>query len=176
MAAIKAVFLFFLVVFQFAATIPYTDINIASFNLHGFNLSSKYLKDCVHSHKGIWLVQEHWLSNHQLPRLQQLNVQYFAQSGMEDAISSGIYRGRPFGGVAICWSADLNQFVTPLTNYKHKRVTAVELKTNELSLLIISAYMPFFNSSQRERCMNDTIDAISMIELLIEDHPNHNCT
>ena len=40
-------------------------------------------------------------------------------------------------------------------------------------MIIISAYMPFFNSSNREVCIQDTADAISMIELIIEDHPNH---
>ena len=33
--------------------------------------------------------------------------------------------------------------------------------------------MPFYNSSRREQCMAETIDAISMIDLLIEDHPQH---
>ena len=33
--------------------------------------------------------------------------------------------------------------------------------------------MPFFNSSKREECIQDTIDAISMVELIIEDHPDH---
>ena len=33
--------------------------------------------------------------------------------------------------------------------------------------------MPFYNSGRREQCMAETIDAISMIKLLIEDHPQH---
>ena len=33
--------------------------------------------------------------------------------------------------------------------------------------------MPFFNSSRREQCMADTVDAVSMVELLIEEHPHH---
>ena len=33
--------------------------------------------------------------------------------------------------------------------------------------------MPFFNASKREQCMTETYDTISMIELLIEEHPQH---
>ena len=158
----------------FSASLPLQrDVTVATFNLHGFSTSSKYLKDCVHSHGGVWMVQEHWLSEHQLEKLQQLNLQYVAHSGMEESMSGGIYRGRPFGGVAICWSEDLNHLITPVTNYKHKRVIAVEMKTVDRDILFISAYMPFFNSSNRERCINETIDAITMIELIIEDHPLH---
>ena len=92
---------------------------------------------------------------------------------MEDAVSAGVLRGRPFGGVSISWSPDMNHLVTPLTNYKHKRVVAVELVAEEKSIIIISVYMPYFNSSKRVECMQETLDAISMIELLIEDHPEH---
>ena len=119
--------------------------------------------------------QEHWLSDHDLTKLKQLNVQYVAQSGMEEALSAGVMRGRPFGGVCIAWSPDINHIITPLTNYKHKRVLAVELKTDKNRFILICCYMPFFNSSKRNECIQETLDAISMIELIMEDHPDHQC-
>ena len=119
------------------------------------------------------MLQEHWLSEHQLKQMQQLNVQFVARSGMETEISNGIYRGRPFGGVSICWSSDLNQIISPITNYKHKRVVAVKMKQDDVDILLICAYMPFFDSRKREQCMTEAIDAISMIEVLIEEHPGH---
>ena len=119
------------------------------------------------------MIQEHWLSEHKLQQLQQLDAQFVARSGMENAISSGIYRGRPFGGVAICWSPDVNHLVTPVSNFKHRRVVAVELKTDSDNILFICVYMPYFNASRREQCLTETYDAISMVELLIDDHPNH---
>ena len=33
--------------------------------------------------------------------------------------------------------------------------------------------MPFYDSSNRETCLTETTDALSMIELLIDDHPQH---
>ena len=168
-------FLLILVTITFAASFPTStnDITIASFNLHGYSGSAKYLKDCIQKHGGIWMIQEHWLSEQQIPKLQQLDAQFVARSGMEDAISKGIYPGRPFGGVGICWSPDLNNLVSPVTNFKHKRVTAVELNARDRKILLICAYMPFFNRQKRVECMTDTADAISFIELLIEEHPQH---
>ena len=176
MVPCNSVSLLFFVTLTFAASISNatkTDITMTTHNLHGFSKSSKYLKDCIKTHGGIWFIQEHWLSENQLHKFQQVDAQFVARSGMEDAVSSGIYRGRPFGGVSICWSPDLSHAITPVTNYKHKRVVAVELRTADNNFLLISIYMPFYNSSRREQCMAETIDAISMIELLIDDHPQH---
>ena len=166
-------FLFFVTI-TFASFIPQTkNVTIATFNVHGLSSSTDYIRSCISSYGGIWMLQEHWLSELQLQQLQQLNTQYVARSGMEDAVTTGVFRGRPFGGVAICWSSDLNELVTPIVNYKHKRVVAVELAQASGNILLICSYMPFYNASRREHCIAETIDAIAMIELLIEEHPNH---
>ena len=170
---IKTLFIFILVANTFNSPPNTNNLKIATFNLHGFSQSSKYLKESIHTHGGIWLVQEHWLSEQQLHQLQQINCQYVARSGMEDAVSSGIYRGRPFGGVAICWSPDLNHVIVPVTNYKHKRIAAVEIKTQNRNILLITVYMPFFNGSSRAQCVNESIDVISMIKIMLSDYPDH---
>ena len=117
--------------------------------------------------------QEHWLSERQLPLLQKLNAQFVARSGMEEAISTGIHKGRPFGGVCISWSSDLNHVVSPLTKYKHKRIVAAELRANTSHILFICVYMPFYKSSKRNSCLAETKDTISMIDKIIHDHPGH---
>ena len=55
----------------------------------------------------------------------------------------------------------------------HKRVLGVEIDTENNKTLFISIYMPFFDSSKREECMVDTIDAISMLETILDSHPLH---
>ena len=121
--------LFILVTLTFNSLVTnQRSITVSTFNLHGYSASSKYLRDCISTHGGIWMLQEHWLSEHQLQQLQQLGVQFVARSGMEEAVTTGVYRGRPFGGVAICWSSDLNKTISPITNFKHKRVVAAEMK------------------------------------------------
>ena len=92
---------------------------------------------------------------------------------MEEAVSAGVMRGRPFGGVSIAWSKDLNHLVFPLTNYKHKRIVAAELRLAGEKILLISVYMPFLDTRNRTASILETIDAISMIDLIIHDHPLH---
>ena len=92
---------------------------------------------------------------------------------MEESVSRGVWRGRPYGGVSIAWSADLNHVISPLSNFKHKRVVAVELTTTNKNIIFISAYMPFMDSNNRTTCIAEYIDAVSMIETIISDHPNH---
>ena len=92
---------------------------------------------------------------------------------MEQAVSAGMLRGRPFGGVCIAWSHDLDHVMNPVSNYRHKRVVAAEMKTKIKSILLISVYMPFYDASNREQCLAETLDTISMIDTLINDHPHH---
>ena len=155
----------------FAASL--LNIVVASHNLHGFKQSSAYHKDCLKRYGGIWMAQETWLSERQIPMLQQLGTQFVARSGMENAVSSGILTGRPFGGVCISWSPSLDHLISPLSNFRHKRIVGVELKSEEECFLFINVYMPFFNSSKRAECMTETMDCIAMIETMIEAHPLH---
>ena len=163
---------FFQLIFFFAALLT-KDIVIGSHNFHGFKTSVSYHRDCIENLKGIWFGQELWLSDRQLPMLHQLNAQFVARSGMEEAATTRILSGRPHGGVSIAWSPDLDHVITPVANFRHKRVVAVELETANDKFLLLSIYMPFFNSSTREVCLSETIDALSIIELLIDDHPQH---
>ena len=95
---------------------------------------------------------------------------------MEERLEKGIYRGRPFGGVSVAWSEDLNNFVIPLSNYRHKRVVGIEVKAEPKKLIILSVYMPFLDTRSRENremCLHETIDTITMIENIIDDFPDH---
>ena len=92
---------------------------------------------------------------------------------MEESITDRIYRGRPFGGVCIAWSSNLNNAISPLNNFRHKRVVGIEMKTTNHDFIIICVYMPFFDAANRAKCMSETIDAISMVENIIENHPDH---
>ena len=117
--------------------------------------------------------QELWLTEQQLPSMNSLGAQFVARSGMESAISSGILRGRPFGGVSIAWSANLNHVVKPLSNFRHKRVVGVEMDLRDRNILLISVYMPCFDTRKREECLLESIDAISMLEEMLCSHPQH---
>ena len=146
---------------------------IASHNLHSFKKSSTFHKQCLETYGGVWMAQELWLPENRLSQLTSLGVQFVARSGMEEAVSNGIMRGRPYGGVSIAWSPDMDHVIKPLVNYRHKRIVCVEISANPNPLLLISIYMPFYDASKRQECMAETADAISMLEEIVSDHPLH---
>ena len=117
--------------------------------MHSFKKSSAYHKSCLKNYGGIWFAQELWLSEKQLPSMHQIGTQFIAHSGMEEALSNGILVGRPFGGVSICWSPDLDHLISPLSNFRHKRVVGIELKTVKKDILLLNVYMPYYNSARR---------------------------
>ena len=103
----------------------------------------------------------------------ELNANFTAHSGMEEIISNGIFRGRPFGGVSVSWSSDLDHVMRPLTNYKHRRIVCAEMMADPRSIIFASIYMPFFDSSKREECLSETVETIAMLEEIVADHPQH---
>ena len=155
----------------FAASI--TQITVASHNLHLFKKSAAYHKSCLKNYGGIWFGQELWLSEKQLPKLQELEAQFVARSGMENAVSSGILSGRPFGGVSIAWSPDLDHSITPISDFRHKRAVGIEFKAEDGNYLLLNVYMPFFDSANRTECMIDTIDTLAMIETILEQFADY---
>ena len=112
--------------------------------------------------------QEIWQSEKQLSSLHQQGTQILAISGMEVAVS-----GRPFGGVSISWSPDLDHVLFPIPNFRHKRVVAIKLKTIEKEILLLCIYMLFYNASRRAECLAETVDAISMCKTIIEQQSHH---
>ena len=80
---------------------PISRLNIAMYNVHGLNSGLSMLVElCNSSH--IIAIQEHWLSNHNLDKLNSINIIFniFRIFGMNSRLSSGLLRGRPFGSVA----------------------------------------------------------------------------
>ena len=173
----KPSFLFtlFVILFHTIATFAqsHKELVIGSHNLHGFKKSGEYHKSCIQRFGGVWFGQELWLQEKQLGQLQQLGTQFTAHSGMENAASAGILRGRPFGGVSIYWSPDLNHVKKTISDFRHRPIVAAELCAQNCNFLLISVYMPFFDTNNRDECIAETQDTLSMIEDLIENHPNH---
>ena len=125
------IFSLFCLFFSFAATSK--NIVMGSHNFHSFKKSAVFHKQCIREYEVVWFGQELWLPEKRLSDLSQLGVQFVARSGMEDSISSGIYNGRPHGGVSIAWSQSLDN-----ANYRHKRVVCVELAAEPNPILLAS--------------------------------------
>ena len=117
--------------------------------------------------------QELRLQEKQLSLLSEIAFQYVAQSGMEKAVCSGVISGRAHGGVSIAWSANLNNIMRPLINYKHKRLVCVEMQSEPKPIIFISIYMPFYDSGKRAECISETVNVRAMVEEIVAYHPLH---
>ena len=106
-----------------------TNFTVGSHNLHNYKRSSSFHKSCLQNYGGVWFGQELWLQEKQLSQMTDLGVQFVARSGMEEAVGSGMLKGRPFGGVSIAWAPEMNHVMKPLVNYRHKRLVCVEMAT-----------------------------------------------
>ena len=114
--SIRSIFSTFCLLIVFASVKK--QFTVASHNLHSFKKSSTYHKQCIQNLGGLWMAQELWLPERRLSDLSQLGVQFVARSGMDDAFSHGIYNGRPYGGVSIAWSPDMDHLIRPLRPQK----------------------------------------------------------
>ena len=166
-----SLFSLFCILFSFASI--NNEFTVASHNLHSFKKSSIFHKQCIQTNPGLWFAQELWLPENRLTNMSELGVQFVARSGMEDAYSSGIYSGRPHGGVSIAWSPEMDYIVKPLINNCHKRVVCVEITAKPTNILFANVYMPFYDTSRRQECMADSLEVITMLEEILVDHPLH---
>ena len=124
---------------------------IASHNVLGFENNRDYIHRRCDDGEIIMAIQEHWLrpqhkSQPGVSKLRSAHLDYegFGTSGMD--IESKITRGRPFGGTGWLWPKRLLPFIKPRYEYKHKRVTVMQINSRK-KILLINVYFPFYNSS-----------------------------
>lgn len=86
------------------------DLNIVSYNLHGFNQGISMLPSLCKVNN-IVLIQEHWLYPDDLGKLDYVDKNFLcvATSAMSIALARGIRHGRPFGGLGILVHNELLQ-------------------------------------------------------------------
>ena len=115
--------------------------SIVTFNLHGFNNGFSMLKELCTSHD-IIAVQEHWLRPDSLNKLGliDLDFNFHAVSGMTSAVSHGIIRGRPFGGVGFLWRKSVNCFVQFIDADPSGRCIVIKLNCGPKSILLFNIY------------------------------------
>jgi hypothetical protein len=79
-------------------------ISCISFNMHETNQGINFLDSLCESSTDIILLQETWLDTNSLLNIVNCfcdNYHIFCSSAMDDRLSSGILKGRPFSGLCI---------------------------------------------------------------------------
>jgi len=126
-------------------------LRFVSYNSRGINVTKQAYLRRVLADCDVLMLQEHWLSEDQLSSLNTLSIDHLAVA-VSGFGNESVLNGRPYGGCAILWRKTLSVTVTPVTTYS-RRVCAVRLCINDLSLLCICVYMPYEkDSSSVEYC------------------------
>lgn len=112
-----------------------------SYNCKSVTRSVECIRDLCKSADFLAL-QETWLFQHDLPYLGTIDDDFgfFGKSSMDT--STGIFRGRPFGGVAILWRKTVFTCVTVLP-CSSDRIAAIKVCYLGKSFIVFSIYMPY---------------------------------
>ncbi len=133
------------------------NINILSYNMHGYNQGRIALRDMISSlSPDILLLQEHWLTPCNLDRFQNEFPCYmsFGTSAMGTAVATGVLRGRPFGGVMILAKHSLNYFINTLCAIE--RLVVIKIG----NIIICNVYLPCAGTINREAIMEEVCGEI----------------
>jgi len=134
-------------------------VNIASFNLHGFNQGREQLSELC-TFCDIIAIQEHWLADHNINKLVSLNDDFTAvfKSALSDRLQKDFLCGRPFGGLGLLVKKNLHAKLTIVGTHSDCRCMAVMLTLlGGYKLLIIVVYFPCKQTNNYENVLLDCI-------------------
>ena len=155
-------------------------LQILTHNVNGFDSKSQFVGDlCSSLPSCIYSMQEHWLlpPYKRYPGVNKLksfhpNLDGWGRSAMKEKQETQIRRGRPYGGTGFLWSKDLSSAIKPMPQYVHERVTVMEVNSSIGSLIIINAYMPYFNVNDVVNQTNLYADVIAFVDSVISLNPH----
>ncbi|CAH0724827.1 unnamed protein product, partial [Brenthis ino] len=109
-------------------------------------------------------LQETWLLPHDLGFINEISADFgcFAKSSIDT--TSGILRGRPYGGLALLWRKSMFSDVTVI-NCTSDRLAAVQINMGCRQFLILTVYLP----TDSEENLVAFTDCLAGIEALIDD-------
>ena len=92
---------------------------------------------------------------------------------MKEAMKDKILTGRPFGGTGFIWNKKYSKAIKPRIDYKHERVTVLEVTDSEHNILCINAYMPYYKPSDLNEQLKLYVNTIGYIDHIISDNPGY---
>ena len=124
--------------------------------MHGFNQGRMVINDLIDSyHPDVFLLQEHWLTPANLCKFDIFKGYFsFGCSAMSECVSSGILRGRPFGGVITLIDNDLRAVTR--TIHSSERYSIVKVN----NYIIINIYLPCVGTDNRPLICQDIFNDI----------------
>ena len=155
-------------------------LNIITHNVNGFDRNRDFVRDtCSSPPPSIYGLQEHWLRppSKRYPGVDALKTIHsdldgWGTSAMQASMESRILSGRPFGGTGFVWTRSLSTSVKPKCDYRHDRVTVLELSSNIGSIILINVYMPYFDNSNVAGQADIYSDILGFIDSIVKDNPH----
>ena len=153
------------------------SLSLITFNVSGlYNDRILYTKHIISEFKpDVMLLQETWLLNDSLSRMNNLNENYLS-TGKSAVPSKEILHGRPYGGVGFLWNKSLAAHVTPVP-VPSDRIAAITIsQPNGSKILIVNIYMPCDNrmmtsaSAEYEQCieaLDELLISVSYNDVII---------
>ena len=119
---------------------------VRSYNCRGLKSSEEEIRQLFRGCDFL-AVQEHWLLPCEFSWINSIDddVIFSAVSPME---MDTLYRGRPFGGVALLWHKDLRKWTVPIETGSD-RLSAALMKLDTISVLVVAVYMPVDYGNQQ---------------------------
>ena len=160
-----------------------TRITISSHNINGFGHSKSFLYSlCEQFPDAIRGVQEHWLAppfkkQSGVNRLRALHPDFdgFGNSAMKKEVESKVRMGRPYGGTGFLFPKKYAQNIKPLINYKHERVSVLQMMAEEAQILLISVYLPYYNTRDLQNYLLIYQDTLAYVEMVMTENPACGC-
>lgn len=134
--------------------------NIASYNLHGLTQGASLLNDLA-KNCDIVLIQEHWLSSDNFTKFHDLldncNMVGYITSAMDQHLSTGVLKGRPFGGVGIAFNKKHAGKVKLIKGHESFMIVSID------DYLLVNVYLPC-QSNNDDLWMDKYINILASIE------------
>ena len=145
------------------------NLTLVSYNSTGLGSQKiSFIAEVIKSTKAnIIMLQETWLVQGNLSRLQSIDPDYVAYgfSGVKD---TDLLTGRPYGGVAILYHKTISPFVKHIS-VNSQRICAISVMCHNHKLLLLNGYLPVDNWS-KSHVSEDFLYECDIIEQIIDQH------
>ena len=92
---------------------------------------------------------------------------------MTDRIDAQLLKGRPYGGTGFLFDKELSCALRARIDLVHKRVSVMELQTEFESILLINAYMPYYNTDNNVDQLIEYRETVAFIENIMQSNSQH---
>jgi len=153
-----------------------SSLNVLSYNCRGFNeFKIPYIQSLM-CRSDVLFIQEHWLSDGQLPILNNLSTSHcsFSVCGFNsDEVLQGrpygggfnsdeVLQGRPYGGCAILWRQGFCHDIVFLDSGS-RRVCAIRCSFDFGNVVFINCYMPYESNDLSRAEFSNHLEVIKCI-------------